>query len=678
MRNLLSLITALILFPGSPVFTQIQLLTPENLWKTQRVGVPVISPDKNLLAYTVTKFNIDENKGYTDIYIYNTVNATSKRLTTHKAGESSPQWSPDGKKISFLSKREDDERSQIYLIPVDGGEAERLTEAPMGVSSVKWDPTGNYIWFASKTIKGLENDPETLKKEIKKKKDSKVSAKVTENRFYRYWDNFLTEDYVTHLFRVEVSTGKIENMTPGLDKITSADGGSIDYDISPDGTLVILALNSTLPPYKDPLNMDLYMMKTSEPGVMKNITADNAADDGSPEFTSDGKSFYYVRTLNPKMVSENAKIARYDIMSGKITGITDNMDLSISSFKVSEDGSKFYFVTDLTGRVPVFEMKSDGSGLKVLYFDGVNTLPAEGKNKIFFTNQRFTYPAKIVELGSGSTELKTLFDPNKEWLDSIKFGKSEEYYFRGADGDSVQMFVIYPPDFDPAKKYGLLHLVHGGPHGAFTDDFHPRWNAQAFAAMGYVVAMVNFHGSTGFGEYFANCIVGAHGDKPFTDMTLATDFLLEKFPFIDKNRLSAAGGSYGGYLVNYMAGNTDRFAALVSHAGVFNFGGQFASDMTHFRELAYNGAPWYETDQMEKYSPHKFAKNLKTPMLVIHGEKDYRVVVTQGLELYGILTGKGVPARLLYYPDENHWILQPQNSIFWYKEIKNWLERFLK
>lgn len=330
------------------------------------------------------------------------------------------------------------------------------------------------------------------------------------------------------------------------------------------------------------------------------------------------------------------------------------------------------------GEHSIYSINPDGKNLTLLHEKGVAGNLTFGRNELYFLHQTFSSPADIHSFNLKSKKGERLTDVNKTVLDSIAFGKVEEYFFKGADDEDVQMFLLYPPNFDANKKWGLLHLIHGGPHGAFQNSFHYRWNAQAFAAMGYVCAIVNFHGSTGFGEKFANSIIGAHGDKPFTDVMSATDFILNKFSFIDENKIAAAGGSYGGYLVNWIAGHTDRFAALISHAGVYNLMGQFASDMTHFREVAYGGAPWYDKVNVQRWSPAEFAENFQTPMLIVHGEKDYRVVVTQGLELYGVLQGKGIPSRLLYYPDENHWVLQPQNSIFWYKEFSDWLYRFLK
>jgi dipeptidyl aminopeptidase/acylaminoacyl peptidase len=298
---------------------------------------------------------------------------------------------------------------------------------------------------------------------------------------------------------------------------------------------------------------------------------------------------------------------------------------------------------------------------------------------MFFIRDDLSNPAEIFEWNLKTKKLVQLTTFNKSLLDSLQMGAVKSITYKGADGRDVQMYLLYPPYFDQGKKYPLLHLIHGGPHGTFADEFHYRWNAQLFAAPGYVAAMVNFHGSTSFGNDFAKSIVGAHGDKPFRDIMLATDYLIRTCPFIDSTRMAAAGGSYGGYMVNWIAGHTNRFRCLISHAGVYNLMGQFASDVTHDRDKSYSGSPWEgKYEEVNRYSPAFFAQNFKTPMLIIHGERDYRVPVTQGLEIYGVLQGKGVPARLVYYPNENHWILTPQNSIYWYKEVHEWLKRYLQ
>jgi dipeptidyl aminopeptidase/acylaminoacyl peptidase len=470
----------------------------------------------------------------------------------------------------------------------------------------------------------------------------------------------------------------VTDLTPTNEAILTTGGSGADYDVSPDGKQIAISVNVTPKPYFKDLNFDLFILSTDGSGTMENLTLDNLSGDVSPQFSPCGKYIFYLKSLDISKLAENSKLSRYELKVRKDTLLTKNIDLSISNFSFDTKTGSIYFTAEFKGRTGIFRTDASASKLEKVFSDGISSGIIADSNLVYFANQNNFTPQGIVVFDQTTKELKELVDLNKELTNKIEFGKFEEHYFIGADKDSVQLFLLYPPNFDKTKKYPLIHLIHGGPLGAFSDDFHYRWNSQVFAAMGYMVAMVNFHGSSGFGEKFAESIVGAHGDKPYTDMMKANDYLFDKYDFIDENKIGAAGGSYGGYLVNYIAGQTNKFSALVSHAGVYNYYGQFASDMTNFRELAYGGAPWYNQEQVLKYSPSSYAKNFLTPMLIIHGEKDYRVVVTQGLELYGVLKGKGVPARLVYFPDENHWVMQAQNSIFWYKEVKDWFDRFLK
>lgn len=651
-------------------------LAPEDLWNMKRPSALQISPDGNFASYVLTEFNISENKGYSDIYVLDLKSNVPLRLTTAKAGDAAPVWSPDSKRIAFLSKREDDEKPQLYIISIHGGEAVRFTNLPTGLSSVKWFPDGSAVAFASNTLPGIAS-PDELDKELKKRKDNKVTAKTTENRFYRYWDNWLTDGFVTHLFRLDLESKKLTDLTPGNEAILSYSGGA-DYDISPDGKFIALSANVTPPPYTKPLNFDLFLLPTDGSGIMKNITPENLSDDNSPLFSEDGGSLLYSYTLKTDVIAENSKLMRYDIASGMKTALTASYDYSVSSFLVPKGKRSVFFTAESNAQSAVFSIDPDGKNLKKLCEEGTISALNAGREMLYFIHQDFTSPPYIAGIDYAGGKLRKLLAFNDALLDSISFGRYESVVFKGAGDDPVQMWVLYPPDFDPAKKYPLVHIIHGGPLGASANDFHFRWNAQMFAAMGYVIAEVNFHGSSGFGEKFAQSLKGAQAESPFLDVMLATDYLINKYDFIDSAKIGAAGGSYGGYLVNWIAGHTDRFSALISHAGVYNLMGQFASDMTHFREISYGGSPWNNPAAVMSMSPAQFAENFNTPMMIVHGEKDYRVVVTQGLELYGVLRGKGVPSRLVYFPDENHWVLSPQNSIFWYKEFNAWLDRWLK
>lgn len=649
--------------------------TPQDLWNLKRVSALTVSKDGNLSAFTVTSYNIEENKGTSNIYILNIQSGEIKQLTTAKAMDGSPAISPDGKNIAFVSRREGD-YSQLYVISTKGGEAIKITDMPLGVSNPKWFPDGKRIAFAANIITELGTNLDSMKKVIDQRKKSKITAKVSEDRLIRYWDRWLTDGYFPRLFAVDLETKKIVDLLPNWKNYFDLMEGA-DYDISPDGKEIAFAGNSTDSPF-DSLNMDIFLVPTDGSGKIRNITKENPANDFGPRYSNNGKFLIYGMQKIRDFYADKVRLIKYDPSSGSKVQITDEKyDRSPEQWKLSQDDKTIFFSVEDRAKKSIFKVNIDGKNLKEVVRMGTSNFPHPLKDgRVIFLNQSFYYPNEIFVVSKDGKNIKKLTTFNDSLLSQIAMAEAKEYYFIGADGDSVQMYVLYPHNFDRSKKYPLLQIIHGGPHSISGDDFHFRWNPQLFAAPGYIVALVNFHGSTSFGQYFADCINGAHPEKPFEDIMKSTDYLIS-LGFIDEKRMAAAGGSYGGYLVSWIAGHTDRFAALINHAGVYNLMAQFASDVTYGRERSYGGSPWYNKLNVQKWSPAEYAENFKTPMLVIHGEKDYRVPVNHALECYGVLKGKGIPARLLYFPDENHWILTPQNSIYWYKEFYDWLKRFI-
>ncbi len=676
MKRLINSLLVVLLIQNITILAQNKrVFTAEDLWKIKRISSFTVSPDGNHGCFVLTEYNISENKGNSDLWLIDLKTYSLKRLTTNLNSDNSPTWHPESKKIAFISKREG-EYPQLYEINIDGGEAQLLYEMPLGISNPKYSNDGNKIFFTSRILPEFENDFEGMKKEIKQRKEKKVTAKVTENRLYRYWDSWLTDGYVSRLFILDTETKSLKDLMKGSNRIYNLDGG-ISYSISPDDKWVSFVANNTEPPY-DSLNFDVFLVEVENPQNVINVSVNNFQDDSSPYFSKDGKYLFFGSQFDPDYSADNVRLMVYDLQKRTVKNLTENFDYSFYGFTQGDDLNYVYLLAEVRAKTSLFRFDLSKNKLEKILTGGSITSVNVKKNKIYFLKSTISEPAEINEYDLSKKSLTKISKINDELINSFKFGKVEEHYFIGADNDSVQMYLVYPPNFNPEKKYPLVHMIHGGPHGTFGDDFHYRWNAHLFAAPGYVVALINFHGSTSFGLKFGKSIVGAHGDKPFTDIMMGTDFLIKKFNFTDSTRMAATGGSYGGYLVNWIAGHTNRFKALVSHAGVYNLMGQFASDMTYERVKNYDGAPWQgRYEQINKWNPAFYAHNFQTPMLIIHSENDYRVVVTQGLELYGVLKGKGVPARLVYYPNENHWILQPQNSIYWYKEVHDWLKRFL-
>jgi len=648
--------------------------TVDDMWAVKRVGSPAVSPDGETVAFTVSVYDMEENRGNADVWIVPTAGGSPRRLTTHKASDGSPDWSPDGKRIAFVARRDDDKAAQLYLIPVDGGEPERITDMPLGVSDPKWFPDGKRIAFVSHVVAGAESVEET-RKALEAREKNKVKARVTENRLYRFWDRWLTDGEYPHIFVVELETRKLTDLLPGSKRYFGLRDGSGSYDVSPDGTQIVFQANSTEEPYRK-LNADVFLVPAGG-GEVRNLTADNAADDTAPVFSPDGSKVAYGREAKADGWPDRTRLAVLDLATGRRTTLTEAWDHSAGDWAWTPDGNTLVFHGEVRARTNLYAIPSAGGAPKELHRGGTTGGAAvAGQDTVVFNLHSLRGPPELAVVGIDGTGFRRLTTINDSLMAGIAFGEVEDLTFKGAGGDEVQMFVVHPPGFDRSKKYPLVHLVHGGPVGTFGDSFSFRWNPQAFAAPGYVVAMVNFHGSSSFGQTWVESILGAHPDKPFTDVMKATDALIAK-GYVDPSRMAAAGGSYGGFMVNWIAGHTDRFKALVSHAGVYDLLGQSASDVTYGRHHSYGGYPFTNLANVERWSPNRYAAGFRTPMLILHGERDFRVPVTQGLELYGVLTAKGVPARLVYYPDENHWILKGQNSRHWYGEVLGWLKRYL-
>ena len=650
-------------------------LTVDDIWAVARVGRPAVSRDGRSAVYPLTRWDAEKNRSLTDLWLQPVAGGPGLRLTTHEASDSSPAISPDGTRVAFVSKRDGDEEPQLYVLGLDGGEAERWTRMPLGVLSPNWTADGRRIVFVSSV---LGEDLETTKAELsRREKDEKtrVKASVSENRLVRYWDRWLEADRWPRLFALDVETRKVTDLTPGMKRFGDLDDGGLAFDVARDGT-VVFAANATDPPWRT-TNTDLFLLPAGG-GAPRNLTADNPAEDTSPVFSPDGKTIAYGREAKGDGFPDRTRLALLDLATGRPRVLTEEWDNVPANWSFTPDGKTLVFRAEARARTNVYSMPVSGGTPRLVWKGGrATSLAVAGSANLVFGATSFRRPTELATVKLDGSLFRGLTAWNDALLAGIEFGEERDVVFRGAGGEDVQMYVVHPPRFEKGRKYPLVHVIHGGPIGTSGDEFHPRWNAHAFAAPGYVVAMVNFHGSSSFGQAFVESILGAPGDKPFQDVMAATDFLVAEGS-VDPERMAAAGGSYGGYLVNWIAGHTDRFAALVSHAGVYSLLGQFASDMTYGRQHSYGGHPFPDPSVVERWSPNRHAGRMKTPMLVLHGEKDFRVPVTQGLELYGVLTAKGVPARLVAYPDENHWVLRGANAKHWYGEVLGWLERWLK
>jgi dipeptidyl aminopeptidase/acylaminoacyl peptidase len=522
-------------------------------------------------------------------------------------------------------------------------------------------------------IKGAKNIEET-KKLLEERDKSKIKARVTEDRVFRFWDRWLTDDEVPHIFIFDVETRKATDLTPDSERWFEFMDPSGHYDISPDGKEIAFSANSSESPHKL-LRWKIYTVPTGG-GKIECLTPDNPADDWRPRYSPDGRFLLYGKQEDPFFYADRVRLMQIDRATGVEKELLPDWDRSPHHWIFTEDGALVIEVED-DARLKLFFLENGRDKPRLVHGEGsVGGVSVTADGMLYFTRQNLSSPAEVARcsLSGGKAERVTYF--NKWFDEEIAIGEVLEMEFEGAGGRKVHAFVATPPGFDPASKWPLIHVIHGGPHGVSGDDFHFRWNAHLFSQPGYVSVMVNFHGSTSWGHDFAACIQGAHGDKPFDDIMKATDAMVAT-GYIDETRMGATGASYGGYMITWIEGHTDRFKCLVNHAGVYNILSQYASDVTQGRHQSYGGEPWEKLDVIDEWNPARFTEGFVTPMLVSHGERDFRVPVTQGLEVYGVLKAKGVPAKLIYFPDENHWILKPQNSILWYREVLDWLKRFL-
>jgi dipeptidyl aminopeptidase/acylaminoacyl peptidase len=646
-------------------------LTAEDLWRLPRVGSAAPAPDGSGCAVPVTLWDLEKNQSRTRIWWVPLEGGEPRPLTSDEFSSAEPAISPDGRRLAFTRKKEGG-RPQIHLLPLDGGEARALTELPLGVFDPRWLPDGSGLVFGAQLIKG-HLTPDATRAELERRDKDPVKAHVTEERFYRYWDTWLTTGEVTHLFHFDLASGTLRDLTPEGDWWFEWMDPSGQFDVAPDGREVafsVFEFDAT----ESLIRTRLWAVPLSG-GAPRGLTRADGMDDARPRYSPDGRSIVFGRQTDPEFYADRVRLMRYDRASGKSEPIAADWKLSPMRWELTADGA-LLLETEEEARISLFRWSGSGEPARILRggsVSGVRSTPG----RLWLTRHTLTEPPEVHVCDLDGAGLRRVTRFTDEIASQFSTGEVRELSFEGAYGEPVQMYLILPPGHREGSKPPLLHVIHGGPHAVSADGFSFRWNTQAFAAQGYAVAMVNFQGSTSWGQDYAQRIQGHWADRPFQDVMRATDVLIES-GLVDEQRMAAAGGSYGGYMISWIAGHTDRFRCLVNHAGVADLLAQYASDVTQGRGRAAGGEAWEGLENMERWSPARFASGFKTPMLVSHGERDYRVPVGNGLEIYGILKAKGVPARLVYFPDENHWVLKARNSLLWYREVLAWLERWLK
>ncbi len=653
-------------------------MTAEDLWAIPRVGAPAVSRDGAWLAVVVTTYDLEKNEGKSRIWRLPARGGEPQALTSGEHSSAEPAFSPDGRQLAFVRKGASGAtgasgKPQIYVLPLEGGEARGVTELPLGAFDPRWLPDGSGLVFAAPLIKG-HLTREATASELERRDKDPVKAQVTEDRVYRYWDTWLTTGEVPHLFMLELASGVLRDLTPESATWFDWMDPRGHFDVSPDGREIAFA--GILFDEKRSLLRSAIFTVPVAGGPVECLTPDRATDEQRPRYTPDGRSIVYGQQLDPLFYADRVRLMAYDRASRSHAGLLTDWNLSPLHWDFASDGA-LVFEAEEEARVSLFALKAGAAPRRIVRGGSSGGFAIAPDGRLTLNLQSLVEPAELYGCGLDGRGLERLTRITEPFTARFGVGEVREMHFEGAAGETIQMFVLLPPDFEAGKKCPLVHVIHGGPHGISGDAFHPRWNAQLFAAPGYVAALVNFQGSTSWGQDFAQRIQGAWPERPFEDVMRATDTLIAS-GLVDETRMAATGGSYGGYMASWIEGHTDRFRCIVNHAGVYDTLSQYASDVTQGRNRAFGGEPWDGLEAIHGTNPAHAAKGFNTPMLVLHGEKDYRVPVTQGLECYGVLKAKGVPARLVYFPDENHWILKPRNSLLWYREVHAWLERFLK
>jgi dipeptidyl aminopeptidase/acylaminoacyl peptidase len=646
-------------------------ITAEDLWTLPRLGAPQAFPNGQALVVPITRWNLEKNESRTQLYRVPVGGGAATSITTPDASASEPRVSPDGKQLAF-TRKDANGKTQLMLMSLEGGEPRKLTDLPLGVFDPRWLPDGSGLVFAATVIKG-HFTPEQTAAELKRRADDPVKAHVTEERLYRFWDTWLTTGEVPHLFLYEFAKETVRDLTPDSTVWFDWMDPSGQYDLSPDGREIALA-GISFDAQRSLVVSRIYTVPVSG-GALTCRTTGHPADDLRPRYSPDGKWLVYGMTHDIEFYADRVRLMRVDRASGKHEEWLANWDLTPLHWEFAADGT-LVFEAEQNARLKLFTYSGSGEP-KPLTGDGSasSPMPLAG-GRVAFLSQTLSEPAEVFTTAQIGGPASRITKFTEEGAAKYHTGEVRETTFEGSRGETVQMFLVLPPDFVAGKKYPLVHMIHGGPHGTFGDLWHARWNAQAFATPGYVVALVNFQGSTSWGQDYAQRIQGEWAARPFEDLMRATDLLIAS-GLVDEKRMAVTGGSYGGYMVTWIAGHTDRFKCIINHAGVSDLTAQYASDVTQGRGRAAGGEVWDGLEKQDLWSPIRFAKGMNTPMLVMHGERDYRVPIGQGLLIYGVLKAKGVPARLVYFPDENHWVLKAKNSLLWYREVHAWLARWL-
>lgn len=655
--------------------------TVDDMWSMQRIGAPVASPDGRLVAFTVSHTDMQANKSLTDLWLQPlSGTGSAKRLTTHDAAENHPQWSADGKHLYFLSSRSGS--NQVWRIAIDGGEAEQISRYPLDVSGYKLSPSDTQILVSFEVFADCDTLACTADRN-KKAADSKVSGKLYDKLFVRHWDTW-KNGQISRLYWDRLEDGKPRHAptavsTLDADVPSKPFGGEEEYSFSPDGEHIYFNARIKGVSESWSTNHDIYQYDLAR-GELKNLTPDMPGTDITPIVSPDGKKLAWLSMARAGFEADKLRIMVRDLRTGETIDVSEKIDRSFGGLQWSADSKTLFATANDLGQHSLFALNVANKSWKHLVNKGYVGGFALAGNEIVYSYDTLKAPAELYRVKQSGGSSKALTSFNQEKLATVQMGDYEQFSFKGWNDETVYGYVVKPAQFDASKKYPVAFLVHGGPQGSFGDHFHYRWNPQVYAGQGYVAIMIDFHGSTGYGQAFTDSISQDWGGKPLEDLKKGWAEATKKYAFIDEQRACALGASYGGYMMNWIAGQwADGFRCIVNHAGIFDTRSMYyTTEELWFVEWENGGPQFNAVETYEKHNPMNHVKNWRTPMLVTHGLKDYRVPYSQGIAAFTALQRLGVPSQLLIYPDENHWLLKPQNNRDWHQHVLKWLDYWTK
>ena len=669
MKFLSTLILVLVFMTNT--FAEIKRsITFEDFFALKRLSNLVVSVRGNYMAAEVTTPNIEENTLDKSILILKPNGDIIQEFGSKNEKVKKPYISNDEEYVYFIQEK------QIWRMLTDGSIPEKITDIHSGVKNFKFSPKENYILIESDVYPDCE-DRDCMKARDDEKEKSKVQARIYDHLMYRHWNEWRDEKR-SHLLLFNVKDKTIRDLTPGaFDVPPIALGSGNDFSFSPDEKEISFVSNHD-PVVAISTNNDVFILPLTG-GKSQKISVSNG-NDTHPVYSPDGKYIAFLSMDRAGFEADQKRIFLYNRNSESLENLTADFDLSPDEILWSADSKTIYFTTQQKGYVPLFKLDVVTKKVtQIVENHYIKNITFAGKDQILFLSQSARSPREIYALDIDGNKVNKISSINEALLSMLELPQFDEFWFEGANREKVHGFILKPPFFEEGKKYPSIEIIHGGPQGMMGDDFHYRWNTHMFAAPGYVVFWINFHGSTGYGQKFTDSITKHWGDLPFEDIMKGTQYVINNYNYVDPNRIAAAGASYGGTMINWICGHENPFKALVSHDGVYDQRSMWgATEELWFPEWELGGLPWGKNSLYEKWSPSRIAGNFNTPTLVIHGELDYRVPYTQGLQMFTALQRQNIPSRLLFFPDEDHWVMKPQNACLWWKTVHDWIAEYTK